>query len=172
MKIVAFDLAGSTGWAITRIDHDDTLRLSLTSGTLNLKLRDDEDPGARWRRARERFAALVVGADVVAWERIVANSGPFASGELFGLQAQLVEAVWMCSGLSSPPRQIEVATVAPSTLKKFAVGNGRAQKKEILAAARARWPEQDLETHDQADALYVLAWAQERVKEKAHAGSR
>ena len=149
MRILALDLAGATGWA----------RLSeagLHSGVARLKLRDDEHPGARWKRARKWFRSMADGAvDLIAWERIVANSGPLASGELFGLQSQLVEV--------AHDLKLDCMTVAPSTLKKFATGNGRAKKPEILAAARKRWPEQDIETHDQADALFVLAWAREQI---------
>jgi Holliday junction resolvasome RuvABC endonuclease subunit len=160
MRILAFDLAGSTGWASFETLKVSAHKVGLTnSGVLYLKLRDDEHPGARWVRARSKFRELVQGADLVAWEKVVANSGPLASGELFALQAQLAEAVF----LAGVPRTL---TVAPNTLKKFAVGNGRAEKKEMLAAARARWPEHDLETHDQADALFVLAWAMEQ--EKSH----
>lgn len=149
VAILALDLAGDTGWA--RVLEDDVLE----SGVGRLKLRDTESPGERWKRAREWFRDMAAGVEWLAWERVVATSGPFAAGELFGLQAQLVEVAF--------DLKLQCVTVAPSTLKKFATGNGRAKKPEIVAAAKARWPRTSFETHDQADACFVLLWAQQAI---------
>lgn len=49
--------------------------------------------------------------------------------------------------------------VAPNTVKKFATGNGRASKEEMLEAAKVFWP--DCPNHDLADALFIAKRAYE-----------
>ena len=54
-------------------------------------------------------------------------------------------------------RSITVRSANPSQLKKFATGNGRADKPMMVAAARRRgWKVTD---DNQADAAWVRAWA-------------
>jgi crossover junction endodeoxyribonuclease RuvC len=45
--------------------------------------------------------------------------------------------------------------VAPTTLKKWATGNGRADKKAVRTAAEALYPELGMKTYDEADALIL-----------------
>ena len=48
------------------------------------------------------------------------------------------------------------SNVAPSTLKKFATGNGRASKEQMIEAARERWPM--CPNNDEADAFHLACW--------------
>lgn len=150
LAILALDLAEHTGWA--RLDEETGLR----SGVLDFTLRPDEHPGERYGRFREAVLKLAWGADVVCWERIVSyGGGGNALGILYGFESHVVEVVFAI--------RAEVRTVNPATLKKHATGNGRADKAEMVAAARRRWPGVKIERHDHADALLILAWSLENV---------
>lgn len=50
-------------------------------------------------------------------------------------------------------RKIPVVDVSTSTLKKFATGNGRAEKAEVVDAMRSLWPHAVVRDDNQADAL-------------------
>jgi Holliday junction resolvasome RuvABC endonuclease subunit len=49
--------------------------------------------------------------------------------------------------------------VAASTLKKYATGNGRADKPAMYAAAKARGLDKNVASDDEVDALWVLDYA-------------
>ncbi len=63
-------------------------------------------------------------------------------------------------------RRIPVAVCSPTTLKSFATGSGRAEKRDMIAAARELWPHAPIGNDDnRADALllatagaYRLGW--------------
>lgn len=58
---------------------------------------------------------------------------------------------------------IPAFTVAPNTIKKFATGNGRAGKPEMIAAARVAYPGIDRLTDNEADALHLARFGLELV---------
>lgn len=55
---------------------------------------------------------------------------------------------------------IETATIAPTTIKKFATGAGTADKERIVRAAQKKWPDIQFPTDDAADAAWLAAIAQ------------
>ncbi len=52
---------------------------------------------------------------------------------------------------------IPVAEINPGTLKKFATGNGRADKAQVIAAMRALWPYAAVRNDNEADALSLAS---------------
>lgn len=71
-------------------------------------------------------------------------------------------------------RGVRLESVPVGTLKRFATGDGRATKQDMVAWAQLRWSEQRVESDDQADALHVLDYAmveimKRREKAKTHA---
>lgn len=54
---------------------------------------------------------------------------------------------------------IETAKIPPSSLKKFATGNGSASKERMLQAAQRAWPGVRMPTDDAADAAWLAAMA-------------
>ena len=163
MRVLAFDLADCTGWA-TR-----DARGEIVSGVLDLSIANGQHPGARSVRARGALRALAEKhrADVIAWERIVSASTKFrgsdATASLYGLQTQLVEVAFVSGA--------ETHTVAPATLKKFATGDGRADKARMVLEARKRWVGWTPATHDEADARWVLLWAEQTIAARAAEGA-
>lgn len=52
-------------------------------------------------------------------------------------------------------RQVPWVVVSSNTVKKFATGDGRASKQQMLEAALPFWPVQNF---DEADSLHVMRW--------------
>ena len=55
-----------------------------------------------------------------------------------------------------------IATPAPATVKKYATGNGRASKDEMVAAAVRGFPQVRIKGNDEADALALAAMGADR----------
>lgn len=152
MRILALDLAACTGWA-TRSRSGEVF-----SGVLDLSLGDDH-PGARSLRVRGVLRDLATrhDPDLIVWERIVqagrGGGSAAATTGLYSLETQLVEVAFVTGA--------ETLTVMPSSLKKFATGDGRADKARMVLEARKKWPGWTPATHDEADARWVLLWAEQ-----------
>lgn len=156
--LLALDLATATGWALRDVQGN------LTSGTQRFDLRRGDSPGMRWIRFRAwlrdmlKLGGLRRG-DVLAYEQpLAAHRGGLAAALAHGLAA-IVQEVAAEEG-------VELASVPVATLKKASVGRGNAKKPEMIAGAKRRWPDQVIEDDNQADALWVLAWAQAEMGEK------
>jgi crossover junction endodeoxyribonuclease RuvC len=52
---------------------------------------------------------------------------------------------------------IEAAKIPPTSLKKFATGNGSASKEQMVRAAQKTWPDVRFPTDDAADAAWLAA---------------
>jgi len=57
--------------------------------------------------------------------------------------------------------KINHTAVHSATLKLFATGSGRASKEDMLKAGHTRF-QPTSKSHDEIDALWIHAWAQER----------
>jgi len=62
----------------------------------------------------------------------------------------------------------QVLSAHSATLKKFATGNGRADKAQMITAAEMRLPVPTPLTDNAADALWVYWWALEELKKPRH----
>lgn len=168
--VIGIDLGTSCGWALAL---DDELR----SGTWDLK------PVARscartrqrvlWERLdelREQHGqpALIAHEEVMAHGRAderEVKCGACGRKTLVRVQATNVLAAHVYAALQGTlalwcdAREVRLESVPVGTLKKFATGDGRAKKDDMVAWARFRWPDQSITTDDQADALHVLDWA-------------
>lgn len=149
MRILALDMATTTGWAAKT-------ETGVTSGTHKLTLRRGESEGMRFLRFRAWVKDILelVQPDVVAYEA-PHHRGGHATALAVGLRTILLAEV--------ASRGIEHTSVHTATLKKHATGNGRASKDEMIAAAcqLGYAPSDD----NEADALHVLHWALEEVGE-------
>jgi|OM-RGC.v1.023434580 Holliday junction resolvasome, endonuclease subunit len=158
MPLLALDLSKNTGWACY-----DSAGL-LISGTLNLS------PSTRWESygtyalrltswLRFQVDNLNDGADpVIAFEQPIPRRGQ---------KGQTPVPVLLAGSLVQECERMGLTyfSPTPSTLKKLATGKGNAPKHAVIEAARAKWPEQNVESDDQADALWCLEWLRLEVGE-------
>lgn len=163
IMILALDIATRTGWAL--LDQHGVL----SSGIEDFTPARGESHGSRflrfrrWLRSVAQFGAPdptlqprgpLARVGVLAYER-AHHRGGAATQLLVGFQAVVLEEAELWSA--------ETLAVPTGTLKKFATGSGSAGKDAMVKAARDRWPEQNVEGDDQADALFVLAWARKEI---------
>lgn len=144
MNILALDIATKTGWACNINGK--------RSGVTEFTLKRGESPGMRFLRARswlgELFQLLDGKIDVIVYEQ-AHHRGGAATAVCVGLATE-VQAFAAEHG-------IELMTVHTATLKKFATGNGRASKANMIQAAKEKeWNPVD---DNEADAVLLLEYS-------------
>jgi Holliday junction resolvasome RuvABC endonuclease subunit len=144
MSLLALDLATTTGWAF--YDKDSKLR----SGSVSFK--PSRFAGGGWRFLQfERWLAGFISTyapDEVVFEEVRRHLGVDAGHIYGGFVAILTKT---CEDKMIPYRAIGVGTI-----KKHATGSGAAKKPAMIAAAEAKWPDQDISDDNVADALWLL----------------
>jgi Holliday junction resolvasome RuvABC endonuclease subunit len=140
MNVLALDLGSKTGFAILKDGR-------ITIGTK--KLRHDRHASGvraldfyRWLTQMIREHSI----SQVYFERVYAHSGVEAA-HLYGYFMHTLAAV--CEEM-----RIRCVGIPVTTIKKYATGNGRATKEEMIAAARSRGF--NPQTDDEADTLAIL----------------
>ena len=149
MNILSLDTATKTGWA-TNIH-------GRRSGVIEFALKRGESPGMRFLRCRswlnEMLKLLSGQIDVIVYEQAHHRGGAATAvcvGFVTEVQAFAAE------------HNIELMPVHTATLKKFATGSGRANKKDMVQAAiRRGWNPQD---HNEADASLLLEYGLNELK--------
>ena len=144
MKILTLDMATKTGWASNVHGQ--------RSGVIEFALKRGESPGMRFLRCRawlnDIWKLLDGQVEVIVYEQ-AHHRGGAATSVCVGLVTE-VQAFAAEHG-------IELMPVHTATLKKFATGNGRASKADMIQAARERgWNVQD---DNEADAVLLLEHA-------------
>jgi Holliday junction resolvasome RuvABC endonuclease subunit len=149
MNFFALDIATKTGWA-TNIHGK-------RSGTVEFAVKRGESPSMRFLRCRawlnEMWGLLNGKIQLIAYEQ-AHHRGGAATAVCVGLATE-VQAF-------AAEHDIELMPVHTATLKKFATGNGRASKSDMIRAASARgWnPQND----NEADAALLLEYAVNELK--------
>jgi hypothetical protein len=140
MKILAFDIANATGWAV--VEGTTILRF----GTERLGTKDEV---TAWRKQRldrrrdprvARLSKLVQGLvnaespiRLVVWEDV-----EFSSGRMqVQLWASLRTTIWMSTSPEIPTDCVNV-----TKLKVFATGNPQATKTQMMLALAFKYPDQ------------------------------
>lgn len=163
--VVALDLGESTGWACRTQDGE------LHHGTEVFKLARGESEGMRYRRFRAFFVGkLLVKVDAPGPKPVIAFEAPHHRGgastaAALGYRTVVLEEA---AGFG-----LDVATVHTATLKKHATGFGGSKKRPVTkdqmrAAALKRWwlDPSAVKSHDETDALCVLAWMIDQIGER------
>ena len=146
MKILGLDMATKTGWCL----YDAPSGQVIESGVQVFDKRRGESNGLRFLRFRKWLKSFVDGfhPDIICYEQAHFRGG--AATELcVGFQTRAQEVAAEVG--------IESAPLPTGTLKKFATGNGAANKSEMIKAAfliLGREPQDD----NEADAVHVARW--------------
>lgn len=144
MKILAIDPGTHCGYALSPFE----------SGVWDLSVKRHEGGGMRFVKLRNFLIKATVGLDMVVYEEVRGHKGVDAAQVYGGIVAVISE---FCEVNQFPYQGVPVGTI-----KKFATGKGNSNKEVMLAAARAKWPEVKIVDDNQADALWILAWAKEQ----------
>lgn len=157
MRLLALDPATTTGWAYWGSDLEKP-----QYGVRIFRSKPGEHPGLRFTYYREFLAELLTHYEP---EQIIYECPLFPGKRTrranlttsFGFEAQLL-------GVAATYK-IPCTHVYPSSLKKFATGNGKAPKEEMIAKASDVW-QVELKPHqdNEADALMLLAWGLREIK--------
>ena len=138
--ILALDLGTKTGWA-----NDNG------SGVWKFQKLKNTHPGDRFMLFEATLSEYVERCDSVVYEKVMGHGkGGSAAAHLYGAFEGLLMKV--CATHHKPIDHVHV-----STLKKYATGNGRANKEQMIAAAQVRGWEPVDDNH--ADALWLLQYA-------------
>ena len=156
--IAAFDLGTSCGYA------RETGGPFIISGTLQLQQQRNESPGMRFIRFQNRLPEILKGVTLVAFEdvRFHGRNNPSSVAHIYGALKALLQ-------MYCDQHDIQYTGFTPSEIKKHATGKGNANKEMMIAAAQARWTDAVIRGHDEADARWILALAQERFAHELEA---
>lgn len=149
MRILALDFGLKTGWA----SHN--RGIGVVSNAMELGALRGESPGARWLRFSRWLESILslTMPNLVVYEQ-AHHRGGYATDILVGMVTRLHEKCELF--------KVEYAPVHSATLKKWATGNGRADKEDMVLAAVQRYPNIAIKDDNQADALLLLAYAEEK----------
>lgn len=126
---------------------------------------DATDDETAIRIRRQAVAVLgTIGKLAPKVALVVVEGVPPANPKAPGRHSERCGLYWALVG-ELAVRRIPVAVCAPTTLKSFATGSGRADKRDMIDAARSLWPHARVADDNQADALllatagaYRLGW--------------
>jgi hypothetical protein len=146
-RILALDMASNCGWAFQAEDGAIDSGVTPFLGT--------RDPGYRWLRFDCWLDAWEeLKPDLIAYEEpIVYFKHRNGLGQGFGFEAIL--------RLHCARKGIRCEGVNISALKKWATGHGNATKWQMVTFARQIKP--NIQSDDEADALLLLSYANQRI---------
>jgi Holliday junction resolvasome RuvABC endonuclease subunit len=142
MKILALDMATTTGWATNYGG----------SGTFKIGTQRGESPGVRYIRLQHKLEAICADhgkPDLVVYEQ-AHHRGGAATEYAVGCSTHVQS--WCAI------RGIEHTSVHSAHIKKFITGKGNAEKDAVIAAVRARGFSPMDDNH--ADAIAIMLFAQ------------
>jgi Holliday junction resolvasome RuvABC endonuclease subunit len=145
-KVLAFDLGTKCGWAFSEAPG-----APVHSGLIRTDPTRFESQGMRAIKFERAVKELLLAFKPthVLFERVHAHSSVIAA-QVWGSYSSLLMKV--CE-----EAEVTYEGISVQAIKQHATGKGNATKALMVAAAKRRWPEQDIITDDVADALHLLA---------------
>lgn len=140
--ILGIDPGTKCGWALVTDEGE-----LVGSGWWSLAPRRHEGGGMRYVRLRNYLDRGFRSVDELYYEEVSHHAGTTAAHVYGGIVAVVQS---FCEKHMIPYSGIPVGTV-----KKYATGTGIANKKQMVEAARERFPEHEIETADEADAIWI-----------------
>ncbi len=141
IRILSVDPGTKCGYALSPFE----------SGVWNLSVSRHEGGGMRFIKLRNYLIKACEGIEILVYEEVRSHKGTDAAQIYGGIIAIIQEQCEL--------KEISYQGVSVGTIKKFATGKGNSNKEVMLSAARKRWPEIDIIDDNQADALFLWAWA-------------
>ena len=155
--ILALDLATKTGFSYR------SLTGRIEYGEQDFSLKRGDSPGMRYVRFNAWLREMLdfLRPDIVVYEQ-AHNRGGAPTEVLNGLTTRVQEAVAL-------RENCEHQSVHSGTLKKFATGNGRASKEDMVAFAAAVTTGESYTniTDNEADAIALLLYAENSLGAEA-----
>lgn len=141
--LLSLDLATTTGWASLSMGI-------IKSGTIRFQHERDELHALRFFRFRKWLREMLTTEkpDVVYFEAVRRHNST-DSAHMYG-------GLWATTIMECMIREIDYRGLNVVTIKKHATGKGNADKAAMVAAAKAKWPDQNIKDDNQADALWIL----------------
>jgi Holliday junction resolvasome RuvABC endonuclease subunit len=136
LRVLALDVATKCGWATVT-----------ASGTWDFNLKRDESSGMRMVRFRNKLEEIcrLENINLVVFER---TAGRHAAAII--VQAELHGVLKLFCELN----KIDYKAFSAKEIKKFATGNGNANKQKMVDAAKAKY-KANLADDNEADALHI-----------------
>jgi Holliday junction resolvasome RuvABC endonuclease subunit len=153
VNILALDLGLKTGWAIRLTDG------TIATGVEEFKVNRGTSPDWRFIKFRSWLIALMGDhlIDFVAFEQAHLRGGA-ATDILVGFTT-IVKMCCVDKG------NVPHLAVHSGTIKLHATGHGNAQKEDMIAAARLKYPGIDIIDDNQADALMLLEYVRSQLED-------
>lgn len=137
--VLSIDPATMCGWALDFKNY----------GCWNLAITNRQSIGAKWMKLEMRINELIrdKGVKMISTELPVKMPGQLGATIHHAKLNGILEKI--CA-----EKDIEMITITPSELKKFATGNGRASKEDMIEAAR-KFLGYEGDNDNEADALWL-----------------
>jgi crossover junction endodeoxyribonuclease RuvC len=153
-RVLALDLASSTGWAVQRSNGSVATGVVCFLSTLN--------PGSRWIRFYDWLLGTIRFEEtqrIIFEEPFIHMKHRSGIGLSYGFKT-IVE-------LLAARNDIPCHGIAPTVLKKWATGHGNATKNQMAIFARSMgWK---LTNDNEVDARFLLHFAQEKIRRSKNA---
>ncbi len=148
-KTLALDLATTTGWAMIA-------NSLITSGSKSFarkpatKTRPASTPGEPFHLFDVWLNELIRTSkpDTIVYEEVYRWMSSSAAHTFCGLRAIVLKTCHY--------KNITNKGYSPTEIKKFFTGKGNAKKEHMIAEAKKRWPDLNLTSDDEVDAIALL----------------
>ena len=161
-NLLALDLASRTGWAWKASGAAPASGAVDLANVTGYERRGSPFHGlSRWLAARSWSFRSDLAATAQLVHGLVLEAPGGGAGRLSLIHAAGLRGIALAWAAE---HEIPVVSIAPSSLKLWATGHGRADKPAMIEAARRFWPEWRGEDDNEADALCLAAWGLEQAR--------
>lgn len=157
MNILALDIGIKTGFAIFTTQAESVhATTTILSGIKTFEFKRGDSPDIRFLKFQSWLKRVVkrYGITLIIYEK------PFLRG---GAASDFLKGFMLIIRMVAVECDVSYQGIMGTTLKKYATGNGRASKEEMVLTAEQRYGK--VKDDNQADALHLLAYARENFND-------